>query len=201
MKYINVFSMYFGSQFTVHHSYGNSMATKIRKNSLDKHEAAVAGKFQPKKIFCEHLRPLENMKFYSLILIILDKMDNILKEQINKLRKVSLDGLEEQKSRSRKVSLDDGLEEQKSKLRKVSLEEQKNQLRKVSLEEQKNQLRKVSLDDSGKDLSGFGRRHSYVPLTEGKRKVTPEEVKCVNFSYLISILLHSVIINIFLNSF
>ena len=93
-------------------------------------------------------------------------MDNILKEQINKLRKVSLDGLEEQKSRSRKVSLDDGLEEQKSKLRKVSLEEQKNQ------------LRKVSLDDSGKDFSGFGRRHSYVPLTEGKRKVTPEEVKC-----------------------
>ena len=128
-------------------------------------------------------------------------MDNILKEQINKLRKVSLDGLEEQKSRSRKVSLDDGLEEQKSKLRKVSLEEQKNQLRKVSLEEQKNQLRKVSLDDSGKDFSGFGRRHSYVPLTEGKRKVTPEEVKCVNFSYLISILLHSVIFNIFLNSF
>ena len=115
-------------------------------------------------------------------------MDTILKEQKIRLRKVSLDGLEDQKCKLRKVSLD-GLEEQKSKLRKVSLEEQKNQ------------LRKVSLDDSGKDFSGFGRRHSYVPLTEGKRKVTPEEVKCVNFSYLISILLHSVIFNIFLNSF
>ena len=157
------------------------MATKIRKNSLDKHEAAVAGKFQPKKNFCEHLRPLENMKFYSLILIILDKMDNILKEQINKLRKVSLDGLEEQKSRSRKVSLDDGLEEQKSKLRKVSLEDQKSE------------LRKVSLDDSGLDFSGFGhvepvffasgfrRRHSHVPLTESKRRETPKKVKYANF--------------------
>ena len=128
-------------------------------------------------------------------------MDNILKEQINKLRKVSLDGLEEQKSRSRKVSLDDSLEEQKSKLRKVSLEEQKCKLRKVSLEEQKTELRKGSLDKSGLDFSDVGRRHSYVPLTESKRKVTPKEVKCFNFSYLISILLHSVIFNIFLNSF
>ena len=140
-------------------------------------------------------------------------MDNILKEQINKLRKVSLDGLEEQKSRSRKVSLDDSLEEQKSKLRKVSLEEQKDKLRKVSLEEQKNKLRKVSLeeqkselrkgslDKSGLDFSDFGRRHYYDPFSESKRKVTPKEVKCFNFSYLISILLHSVIFNIFLNSF
>ena len=59
MKYINVLSLYFGSQFTVHHSYGNSMATEIRKNSLDKHETAVAGKFQPKKIFCEQEITLE----------------------------------------------------------------------------------------------------------------------------------------------
>ena len=199
MKYINVFRMYFGSQFTVHHSYGNSMATKIRKNSLDKHEAAVAGKFQPKKNFCEQenhflVRPFENKKFYSLLLIILDKMDKILKEQINKLRKVSLDSLEEQKSKSRKVSLDDGLEEQKSKLRKVSLEEQKCKFRKVSLEEQKSELRKGSLDKSGLDFSDFGRRHSYDPFSESKRKVTPKEVKCFNFSYLISILLHSVIL-------
>ena len=40
--------MYFGSQFTVHHSYGNSMATKIRKSSLEEYEAAVAGEFLPK---------------------------------------------------------------------------------------------------------------------------------------------------------
>ena len=115
-------------------------------------------------------------------------MDTILKEQKIRLRKVSLNGLEDQKCKLRKVSLD-GLEEQKSKLRKVSLEEQKCKLRKVSLEEQKTELRKGSLDKSGLDFSDVGRRHSYVPLTESKRKVTPKEVKCFNFSYLISILL------------
>ena len=92
-------------------------------------------------------------------------MDTILKEQKIKLRKVSLDGLEDQKSK----------------------------LRKVSLEDQKSELRKVSLDDSGLDFSGFGhvepvffasgfrRRHSHVPLTESKRRATPKKVKYADF--------------------